>query len=222
MTDTREYRPRAQRGYTYDPCPGCRKENHRKKDSVCSDCETKFLEADEARRKLERPGSLWYRVHLRSVHNNHSYYAANATSDGAHALQAAFTKLIEAVADGTYEEGIWDPDQGHKAKRFPFKSAGALIKRPPALEREQSLSYADHVLLPPTVRDALNGLDRAILLAIASVKEESARNGVSLINKLATGRMTLDKMNAHIARDSADRLKAALADKPVEEDEDDD
>lgn len=209
-----DYKPRAPRGMTHDPCPGCQGTERRAKESVCDACRQLLVEAKETREQnANRSGLAWFRVHIRASWNEYHYYVAHATSEGNKALQEAMTKLVAAVAEATYAHTDYNAAGNIVHRKFPFADAGPVITRTRKLTAGDRSSgwYQDHVLISPAAREAINELDKAILLAIGTAREEAARQSAGLLQRLATGDITLDTMNDSIAQHSAQKLRENLA-----------
>lgn len=197
MTDRKR---RAPRGFESGPCPGCKEGDYHPIGDVCHDCRAKLNRANDLIAQHQaQTDDAWF-SYPRYSHWAPGFYVGHVDfgeHDGARKLADAFHQFVLASAKDTFfREGMpyADPEL--------YRKHGRLIRRPRGWRTDHQAEY-DQVLLPVKVAAAIGAMDRAIILALTSVAEESYRQGSNLLRQLAVGDMTLDDFE----KDTAERVK---------------
>lgn len=184
------------KGLTKKPCPGCGNAEYpwRKADEVCGDCRKLMGEALEHRKNLKKNKTGTMKIAVgEAYHWNKGYYEGDLSGKrfGEYDLRSMLLKTMIGLIKQLSERSYDDP-YTYKAPKI-LKGLG-LINRDDGGEREAR--YIGIRLF-----GLLRGLDRLIRLALKRSYENGKKDGASLIRRLASGDITVEKFQKEVERE---------------------
>lgn len=180
--------PRARRGYTYEPCPGCgiaptlEKGGPRKSKRVCFECLRKLEFATAAERTMAERADLNL-VHLAWAAHGQEYLGGRDCGP----VQSAFWELAKTL--GEVPDGPWrNAEQLIRPNRN--SPSGSNVHEWPNLSR----------LVSPAQIQAFRSLWDAVKAWGERTEEHAKQQGSSLLVQLASGQITADQLNERTLR----------------------
>lgn len=212
MTPARGERRRASRGYTYDPCPGCKREEHRPKDELCLACRHELERARELLKDFERKRATGAAVPF-ILRERVSYYNLGPSRHGfgdrlRDAVRVLLARVTTPASDETPRKDPSKPIERRKTwspsgreievdyEEWPFFLASDEgISRTYESAGERALVLAD-----PITREAVSELDLAIRETVAEAYKAGKEDGRNILLGLASGDVTIDEFDSATLR----------------------
>jgi len=181
-------------GITKKPCPGCGKAEHpwRKTDEICNHCKKLINEALEHREILKNTTGKMKIAVGEAYHWNKGYYEGDLDGKrlGDLSLRDMLLKIMVKLIKNLSEKSYNDP--------YAFNAPKVLkgLKYINQYDDERQARYIEVKLF-----GLLRGLDRLIRLALKRSYENGKKEGASLIRRLASGDITVEKFQKEVERE---------------------
>lgn len=182
------------KGLTKKPCPGCGKAEYpwRSIDQVCSDCARLIKEALEHRESLKNITGKMKIAVGEAYYCNKGYYEGDLSGRrfGDFTLGSMLlwimVKLIKELSEKSYDD--------------PYTFEASIILKGLSINQysgdEREARYIDTRLF-----GLLRGLDRLIRLSLKRSYENGKEYGASLIRRLASGDITVEKFQKEVEKE---------------------
>lgn len=171
---------RAPRGWTYDPCPGCRQtEDARKRDSVCSTCagilSNARIAADERAERAKAGGDAPALYRIPSRYHWLPYLSEKGVTE--RPIQQAFHAALLAASEHSDEE------------RYNVREP-LLIRPGPSDDRHSADTR--RLFARKSLAVALSNLFDAVREGLAAAYKDGVDDGSNLLRRLRDGSMSPD------------------------------
>jgi hypothetical protein len=171
---------------TTKPCPSCREvDRWRKSDEICGSCK-KLIEDGKTFRQFVKESDATEVVNVPDPGRSHDYPYIYRGGERGREFASAFHKLVWLLAKPV------QPDQ----------QAKHLITAP--LGRDGGHYYGQCAAIQKGARELLDAVYQSAMLMVLDAYKEGKDDGISLLNQLASGEMSVDKFNERAISKGAD------------------
>jgi len=185
------------RGRTKKPCPGCGKAEYpwRKTDEVCRICRKLIKEALEHRKSLKAMTGKMKIAVGEAYHWNKGYLEGDLSGSyhefGEYNLKDMLLRIMVKLIKELSEKSYGDP----------YTDKASIVLKGLQLTYQYDGSEREGRYIDKKLFGLLRGLDRLIRLALKRSYENGKRDGASLIRRLASGDITVEKFQKEVERE---------------------